>query len=62
MDTVPNGVWCRRRRCARLVAVDAEPLIDRHEVVALLFRVNDIFDELREIRKLLEGDGEEEEE
>jgi hypothetical protein len=46
---------------ARLTSLDSEPVIDRDEVVALLFKVNDIFEELRRIRELLEGEGEEEE-
>jgi hypothetical protein len=41
--------------------VEAEPVLGREEVVALLFAVFDMLDELRAIRKLLEDDGEEEE-
>jgi hypothetical protein len=39
----------------------AEPLIDRDEIVALLFNVSDIATSLRRIERLLEDeDGEEE--
>ena len=41
--------------------MDAEPVLEREEVVALLFAVYDMVDELRAIRKLLEDGGEEEE-
>ena len=40
----------------------AETLIDRDEVVALLFNVSDIAATLERIEQLLEGDDEEEEE
>ena len=38
-----------------------EPVIDRGEVVALLFNVSDIEATLRRIEELLEGDDDEEE-
>jgi hypothetical protein len=38
-----------------------EPVVQREEVVALLFAVYDAVDELRRIRRALEDDGEEEE-
>jgi hypothetical protein len=40
----------------------SEPLIERDEVVALLFNVSDISSSLSRIRLLLEGDDGEEEE
>jgi hypothetical protein len=39
-----------------------EPLIDRGEIVALLFAVNDIRDTVAEIERLLREDGDEAEE
>ena len=59
---VRKGVWRRGLVCAKLGLVNAEPVIDREEVVALLFRVNDIAEELLTIRELLEAAGEEDEE
>jgi hypothetical protein len=46
----------------KLLPVADEPLIDRDEVVALLFNVSDIAVTLRSIERLLAGenDGEEE--
>lgn len=41
--------------------MDVEPLLRREEVVALLFAVYDMLDEIRAIRELLEDGGEEEE-
>jgi hypothetical protein len=42
--------------------MDNEPVLSRDEAVGLVFSVNDILLEVREIRALLEGeDGEEEE-
>jgi hypothetical protein len=41
--------------------VEAEPLVSREEAVGLLFGVADILEELRAIRRLLEGTDEEEE-
>jgi hypothetical protein len=42
--------------------VEAEPVLERKEVVALLFAVYDMLQEVRAIRRLLEGNDEEEEE
>jgi hypothetical protein len=39
----------------------AEPVIDRNEIIGLLFNVSDIAVTLTEIEKLLRGPGEEEE-
>jgi hypothetical protein len=39
--------------------VDSEPLVSREEAVGLLFGVSDILEELRLIRRILEGDDEE---
>lgn len=42
--------------------MEAEPVLQREEVVSLLFAVYDMLAEVRAIRRLLEGnDGEEEE-
>jgi hypothetical protein len=50
----------RAHRCRQPVCV-AEPLIDRAEVVALLFNVSDIAARLASIEQLLEDDNGEEE-
>jgi hypothetical protein len=57
--------WSQKRiagahRCGQPVYV-AEPLIDRAEVVALLFNVSDIVARLASIEELLEDDDGEEE-
>jgi hypothetical protein len=40
--------------------VEAEPLISREELTATLFAINDIRDDVREIRRLLEEEGDDE--
>ena len=42
--------------------VEPEPLIYREEVTAIMWAIGDIVAELKAIRRLLEDDGEEEEE
>jgi hypothetical protein len=51
----------RRQSVAGNVKQMAEPLIERSEIVALLFNVSDINNTLLRIEKLLEDDGETEE-
>jgi hypothetical protein len=41
-------------------ANDSQPLISREELVATIFRINDIADDVKHIRMILEGDDEEE--
>ena len=52
----------RRWRPAATVAGVSEPLIERDEVVALLFNVSDIAELLRRLVALVGGDDGEEEE
>jgi hypothetical protein len=41
--------------------MESEPVIHRDEAVGLIFAVSDILENVRAIRRLLEDDGEEEE-
>ena len=61
-----SGTWPEERLASPTLArealgVDDEQLINRAEVVSLLFAVNDAVDELRRIRELLEDEDDEEE-
>jgi hypothetical protein len=45
----------------KVAANEPEALISREELVATIFRINDIADDVKHIRTILEGDDEEEE-
>jgi hypothetical protein len=55
-----NRQLARKHRRRHPSYVEPEPLISREELTATLFAINDIRDDVREIRKLLEEEGDDE--
>ena len=63
LTAVSGTARCRTDFTAGRFCVQPERLITRGEVVAALFALHDILEEVREIRRLIgDDDGEEEEE